>query len=123
MHLELVGFATAVASQPSLPAPGDGLGNALTIEGLLFAAFAFAFRLAEPTPRGRSPFFAQAWFGWLFVFAIGAAALSAGASWWEAYTPCTLEGFGHWVRAAGLLSGIVAPPIFAAIINWQARAQ
>jgi hypothetical protein len=122
MVSELGYSAVAVASHPIIPPAADGLIDALTIEGLLFAAYAFAVRLAEPTTEGRSPFFAQAWFGWLFVLAIAAAAISAGACWWDAYKPSTLEGINNWLRAAGLLSGIIAPPIFAAIINWQARA-
>jgi len=105
------------------PSPQESLSSALTIEGLLFAAFAFAVRFSEPSPKGRSAFFAQGWFGWLFVLAITATAVSAGASWWAAYEPTSLTGVNLWLRAGGLVLGIVGPPVFAAIINWQAKRQ
>jgi len=95
----------------------------LTIEGLIFAAFAFAVRFSEPSTKGRNAFFSQAWFGWLFVLAIAAAALSAGASWWAAYEPASLSGVNAWLRAGGVVPGIVGPPLFASVINWQARHQ
>ena len=107
----------------TFPSPGETLTNAITLEGLLLTAFAFAVRLAEPASGGRSPFFAQARFGWLFVLAITAVGVSAGAAWWEAYCPEEIDGVTEHLRAGGLAIGIVAPPIFATIINWQARAQ
>jgi hypothetical protein len=110
---------TAAASVA--PPAKDSLTTALTIEGLIFAAFAFAVRLAEPSEQGRNPFFTEAWFGLLVVLVIAAAAVSAGAAWWATYEPLHLSGVNVWLRAGGLVPGIVAPPFFAAAINWQSR--
>lgn len=99
----------------------DALSNALTAEGLIFVAFSLAFSLAQPSDRGRHPFFAQAWFGWVVVLAILGVALSAAESWWTIYGDQFPSGTQARIQAVGLALGIAVQPLFAALINWQAR--
>ena len=101
--------------------PSDALIAALTVEGLLFAAFSFAWTLAQESAKGRHPFFTQAWFGWIVVGIIAAVAAAAGAGWWGIYSPVWPHDTLTWIESVGLASGIVAQPIFAAIINLQAK--
>lgn len=101
----------------------DALVDALTLEGLIFVAFTFAFTLAGWSERGRHPFFAQGWFGWCVVFAIAAVAAAAGAAWWGIYSPSWPTEALSRLEAGGLALGIVVQPIFAAVINGQAKGK
>ena len=101
--------------------PKDVLANALVLETLIFVVFSFSFTLAQPTRGGRHPFFAQGWFGWAVVAVIAAVAASAGAAWWQLYHSPWPSSRIEWVEAGGLAVGIVAQPLFAAIVNGQAR--
>jgi hypothetical protein len=105
-----------------LVTPTETLANALTIEGLIFVAFSFAYGLAASRPGGSHPFFAQGWFAWVVTLVIAYVAASAGADWWVIY-------HDHWpkdgldtLRAFGLLVGIGVQPIFAGVISWQAKS-
>jgi hypothetical protein len=111
----------AISAATATPSSQDILSDALTMEGLIFAAFSFSYTLAQPSDGGRHPFFARAYFGWLVCLAIAAVGIAAGAAWWGAFKPQTLHGVNAWLKAGGLAVGIVAPPIFSAIINVQAR--
>lgn len=101
--------------------PNDALIAALTVEGLLFAAFSFAWTLAQPVEGGRHPFFTGAYFGWIVVAVVSAVAAAAAAAWWGIYSPDWPDDPISAIEAIGLLAGIVAQPIFAAVINAQAR--
>lgn len=116
----LLAAASHATDDVGLP-PRAALTTALTVEGLLFAAFAVSYNLAQPKDGGRHPFFAQAGFGWLIVAVIAVVAASAGTAWWATFEPDWPKGGNEIVRAGGLALGIVMQPIFAAIINWQAR--
>jgi hypothetical protein len=98
----------------------DVLANALVLESLIFVAFSFSYTLAQPSEGGRHPFFAQGWFGWLVVVAIGAVAAAAGAAWWQIYQSAWPDHVVGWIEAGGLAVGIVGQPVFATIINAQA---
>jgi hypothetical protein len=76
--------------------------------------------LAQPTQGGRHPFFAQGWFGWLVVAVIAVVAAAAGAAWWQLYHEHWPDGIVGWIEAAGLGAGIIAQPIFAAMVTTQA---
>jgi hypothetical protein len=108
---------TAIASALE---PKDVLANALVLESLIFVAFTFSYTLAQPVQGGRHPFFAQGWFGWVIVLVIAAVAAAAGAAWWQLYHPNWPDDPAEWVEAIGLALGIVAQPVFAAIVNKQA---
>lgn len=113
--------AAQVASEVGLPAR-QALTTSLTVEGLLFAAFGVSYNLATTAKDGgRHPFFSKAWFGWLIVLVLAAVAASAGSAWYATFEPDWPNTNGENIRAFGLLAGIVMQPIFAAIINWQAR--
>jgi hypothetical protein len=114
-------IATLAAKLVQSPSAQDVLVDALTIEGLLLAAYALSYGLTQPSTRGRNAFFAQAWFGWTVVLAIASVGVAAGAGWWLAFHPTTLHGTVAWLQAGGLFVGVVAPVVFAVAINWQAR--
>ena len=101
--------------------PQDSLTMALTAESLMFAAFAVAYNLAQPTDEGRHPFFAQGIFGFAITFAIAAAAVSAGASWYAIFEPDWPSGVNEWMRSVGVAIAIVLQPFFALAIAFQAR--
>jgi len=101
--------------------PAESLTTAITMEGLLFAAFAVGTKLTEVTEEGRSPFFSQAWFGWCIVGVISIVAIAAFASWWEVFGTECVKSFGHLILGAGLALGIIAQPIFAAVINVESK--
>jgi hypothetical protein len=98
----------------------DVLANALVLESLIFVAFSFSYTLAQPVQGGRHPFFAQGWFGWVIVATITAVAAAAGAAWWQLYHPNWPHQTAEWIESVGLGVGIVAQPVFAAIVNHQA---
>jgi hypothetical protein len=113
--------AAQAASEIGLP-PRQALTTSLTVEGLLFAAFSVSYNLATTAKDGgRHPFFARAWFGWLIVLVLLAVAASAASAWYATFKPDWPKSFGEQVRAFGLAAGIAAQPLFAAVINWQAR--
>lgn len=112
---------TLIATASTTFEAKDVLTNALTAEGGIFVAFSLAFALTAPSAKGRHPFFAQAWFGWLVVLAIAVVALSAAAAWWDLYAHSFPASKSGRVQAIGLLTGIAVQPIFAACINWQAK--
>jgi hypothetical protein len=97
------------------------LTTALTVEGLLFAAFSVSYALAQASDRGRHPFFAQGGFSFWIAATIAVVAVSAGAAWWATFEPDWPDGCNEKLRAGGLAIGIVSQPVFAAIIAWQAR--
>lgn len=121
LSASILAAASEATDDVGLP-PRASLTVALTVEGLLFAAFAVSYSLAHPTEGGRHPFFAQAWFGWCIVITISAVAVSAGAAWWATFEADWPTETNEVLRAGGLALGIVAQPIFAAVINWQARS-
>jgi hypothetical protein len=100
--------------------PRAALTTALTVEGLLFAALSVSYTLAQPVRGGRNRFFAQGWFGWLIVVSFGCVAASALAAWWATFRPEWPDSINEYIRAIGLLVGIVVQPIVAVVINWQA---
>lgn len=108
-------------TKTSLLSPADSLTVAITMEGLLFAAFSVGYKLTEPTEEGRSAFFTQAWFGWCIVTVIALLAVAAGASWWEVFGSGWPNNVGELLLGVGLLLGIVAQPIFAAAINVESK--
>ncbi|HEY0392783.1 MAG TPA: hypothetical protein VGC63_13855 [Solirubrobacterales bacterium] len=99
----------------------EALAVSITMEGLLFAAFAVGNKLTEKTEKGRSPFYTQGWFGWCVVFAIGLIAAGAGTAWWELFGHGWPESFSQFFLGLGLAVGIVSQPIFAATINYESR--
>jgi hypothetical protein len=101
--------------------PEQTLTAALTVGGLILVAFSMAFNLAAPAEGGRHPFFANGWFGWAVAIAITCAAASAGAAWWDLYHSPWPHGLNAWVKAGGIAVGIAVQPIFAFVINSQAR--
>lgn len=101
--------------------PSESLVAALTMEGLLFAAFSVGYNLTGATMEGRSKFYTQAWFGWCIVTVIALVALGAGASWWELFGSGWPRNFGELLLGVGLAAGIIAQPVFAGIINYQSR--
>jgi len=121
--ISLVLATTTLPSSPPGLSPSASLTTALTVEGLLFAAFSVSYQLAKPKQGGRNRFFTGAWFGWLIVAALTCVAVSAAASWWATFQPDWPDTTNEMLRAGGLAVGIVAQPIFAAIINWQARGE
>jgi hypothetical protein len=112
-----------LAAQPAGLSSTDALTTALTVEGLLLAAFGVSYSIATtPTRGGRSIFHTRAWFGWLIVATIAAVAISGAAAWWHLYGADPWPK--HWnarLQIYGLALGIVLQPVFAAIINWEAR--
>jgi hypothetical protein len=101
--------------------PAESFTAAITMEGLLFAAFSVGTKLTETTVEGRSPFFTQAQFGWCIVIVIGLVAAAAGASWWEIFGSRCPATFGDLLLETGLALGIVTQPIFAAVINVESK--
>jgi len=116
----LLSHRTAPAETSSL-SPADSLTVAITMEGLLFAAFSVGYKLTEPTEEGRSAFFTQAWFGWCIVSVIALLAAAAGVSWWEVFGSEWPANAGDLLLGGGLALGIVAQPIFAAVINIESK--
>lgn len=112
--------AAHAASQAGLQ-PQQSLTLALTAESLMFAAFSVSYNLAQPTDEGRHPFYAQGIFSYVIVFAIAAAAVSAGASWYAVFEPDWPSGFNEWTRALGVAIAIVLQPFFGLAIANQAR--
>jgi hypothetical protein len=121
------GLAFSVAVLAAAPAgagltPQQALTTSLTAESLLFAAFGVSYSLATTTiDKGRSAFFTKAWFGWLIVGVIAAIAASGVSAWHAVFDRDWPNDTGEYIRTYGLLAAIVMQPIFAAIINWEAR--
>jgi len=115
----LVGYYAA--ADPAALSPAESFTAAITMEGLLFAAFSVGTKLTETTVEGRNPFFTKARFGWCIVIVIALVAVAAGASWWEIFgskCPATVGGF---LLEIGLALGIATQPIFAAVINVESK--
>jgi hypothetical protein len=110
----------AIATPEALPS-AEALAVSITMEGLLFAAFAVGNKLTEKTEKGRSAFYTQGWFGWCIVLAIGLIAAGAGATWWELFGHNWPASPGEFFLGLGLAVGIVSQPIFAAAINHESR--
>jgi hypothetical protein len=109
------------AGKTAVLSPADSLMAAVTMEGLLFAAFSVGTKLTETTVEGRNPFYTQGWFGWSIVLVIGLVALAAGASWWEIFGSTCPANLGGFLLELGLALGIVTQPIFAAAINVESK--
>lgn len=77
----------------------DALTALLTVESLLFAAFAVAAVFLARRPEGWDLPTPTAVFGWFAAAAIDVAAIGAGASWADLYLD------GH-LRAPQVISGI-----------------
>lgn len=118
--LLLLAQTQAAAPQAGLQ-PAQSLTLALTAESLMFAAFSVSYNLAQPTDEGRHPFYAQGIFSYVIVFAIFAAAVSAGASWYAVYEPDWPSGYIEWMRAVGVAIAIALQPFFGLAIANQAR--
>jgi hypothetical protein len=103
--------------------PSEALIAALTMEGLLFAAFSVGYNLTMPTREGRSKFYAQGGFGWCIVVVIGLVAVAAGASWWELFGSGWPRNWGEFLLGVGLAAGIATQPIFAGVINHQSKKE
>jgi hypothetical protein len=99
----------------------EALAVSITMEGLLFAAFAVGNKLTEATEKGRSPFYTQGWFGWGIVAVIGLIAAGAAEAWWELFGHDWPNSFGHLLLGLGLAIGIVSQPAFAAVINYESK--
>lgn len=118
---------TFVAVRPEPPEVSEAISTAealsisITMEGLLFAAFAVGNKLTEPSGEGRSPFYTQGWFGWCIVAAIGFIAVGAGATWWEQFGHDWPPSVSRFLLGIGLAIGIVSQPIFAAAINRESK--
>jgi hypothetical protein len=108
-------------AEASSLSPAESLTVAITMEGLLFAAFSVGYKLTEETEEGRSPFFTQAWFGWCIVGVILVLAVAACASWWEIFGSDWPSNIGQLLLGLGLALGIIAQPIFAAVINVESK--
>jgi hypothetical protein len=128
--LEVIDLAAASVAQAAGAAasergitPEESLIAALTMEGLLFAAFSIGYGLSGSSRRGRSKFFTQGWFGWGVVAVITLVAAGAAVGWWETFHPGWPANFGELLLGAGLALGIVAQPLFAAAINSQAESE
>lgn len=126
--LELIDFAIVSASHGAQAAggdqglsPGESLTAAITMEGLLFASFAVADKLTEATTKGRNRFFTQGWFSWCIVAALLFVAAAGCAAWVETFGFGRPSNLGEGLVAFGLAAGIVSQPVFAAVINWQAK--
>jgi len=111
----------ATASEVPALSAADSLATAITMEGLLFAAFAVGTNLTGATKEGRSPFFTQAWFGWCIVAVIALVALAAGSIWWELFGAKCPKNLGELFLEVGLALGILMQPIFAAVINVESK--
>jgi hypothetical protein len=99
----------------------QSLTLSLTAESLMFAAFAVSYNLAQPTKQGRHPFYAQGWFAFLIAFAVAAAGVSAGASWFTIFQHHWPRGALAWMRAGGVAVAFALQPFFALAIANQAR--
>jgi uncharacterized membrane protein YbhN (UPF0104 family) len=100
----------------------DALIAAITIEGAIFVAFSLAFALTQPNiEKGRHPFFARAWFGWVVVGVMAVVAASAWADLSLLYRHTPTQGTAEWLQRWGLAIGIAAQPIIAAVINAVSR--
>ena len=113
-------IAAQSANEVGLP-PRESLTLSLTAESLLFAAFTVSFNMAQPTKKGRHPFFAQGVFSFVIVAAITAVAVAAGAAWWATFEPNWPTGINQWLRAGGVAVPIVLQPFLALAIAIQAR--
>jgi hypothetical protein len=118
----VVGGSSAAA--PGLSA-SDGMIASLTMEGLLFAAFSIGYALSGPTREGRSRFYTQGWFGWCIVAVIALVAAGAAACWWEVFGSGTgwPGDTGEALLGLGLGAGIATQPIFAGVINHEAKRE
>jgi hypothetical protein len=111
------GYLLPVAAQKLTPA--ESLTATITMEGLLFAAFAVGTKLTEPTKRGRNPIFVLGWFGYSVVGALYLIAAAAAVGWIEVFGVGAPSSPGEFLLALGLAIGIVSQPIFATVINYQ----
>jgi hypothetical protein len=128
MLLEMIRSVCALLFSQDVPTPGpsglastESLATAITMEGLLFAAFSVGYKLTEVTEEGRGVFFTQAWFGWCIVATITLVAVAASASWWEVFGSGWPANIPHFLLGIGLGLGIIAQPIFAAAINVESK--
>jgi hypothetical protein len=125
---DLIGIA-ALHTAKSVPAEAQGLTPqealiaTLTMEGLLFAAFAVGYNLTGVTREGRSRFFTEGWFGWCIVAVISLVAAAAASSWWELFGSGWPADFGELLLGLGLAFGIVTQPLFAALINHGSKQE
>lgn len=111
------GVSPPVAAQKLTPA--DSLTASITMEGLLFAAFAVGSKLTEWVDGGRHTFFALGRFGWTIVGVIYFVAAAAAVSWVEVFGVGWPASPGEFLLGLGLSIGILAQPVFATVINYQ----
>lgn len=97
--------------------PADSLTATITMEGLLFAAFAVGSKLTETVDGGRHVFFAMGWFGWTIVGVLYCLAAAAAVSWVEVFGVGWPSSPGELILSLGLAVGIVGQPAFASVIN------
>jgi hypothetical protein len=107
----------AVARQVGLESK-DALVSMLTVETLLFAAFAVAAAFMPKTRAGWDLMCSAGVFAWLVAAAIVVTAIGAAAAWADVYLRCGLST-AQYVAAAALAVGIVA---VAAMSVWVAEA-
>ena len=117
ISITILGTPLTLATQTL--APADSLTASITMEGLLFAAFAVGSKLTEEKEGGRHAFFAQGRFGLCIVVVLFVIAAAAATSWVEVFGIGWPSSFGEALLSLGLAVGIVAQPVFAAIINDQ----
>ncbi len=91
---------------------GNALTALLTIESLLFAAFAVAAVFFARRPEGWDLPTATSVFGWFTAIAIDIAAIGAGASWVDVYLHSHLR-LPEFIAAICLAWGIVAIGLLA----------
>lgn len=113
-------FHESVSGTAQVPiSVGDSLAAAITVEGLIFAAFSLSYGLTKAVEGGRHPFFSQGWFGWCIVVVIAVAAVAALGAWWDAFAVSWPSDLSSKVTALGLVVGIVAQPVIACVLAAQ----
>jgi hypothetical protein len=106
-------MAGEVAEQVSALSPSDALVVLLTVETLLFAAFAVGAALGATTEFGRPLPTSMAAFGVAVSIVVTLVAAGALAAWSDAYIHHGIHNPYQAVEAAAILVGIVAEVVFA----------
>lgn len=112
--------AAAPNQDVGLP-PRAALTTLITVESLIFAAFAITVTLALPTDAGRSAFFTQGWFGGLVIVVLTVIAAAGMHALVATLEPAPPAGWNAWARAVGVAVGICAQPLLAVPITIPER--
>jgi hypothetical protein len=109
----------AMAAPASQLGAGEALVVLLTVESLLFAAFAVGAALTATSEFGRPLPTSGKTFAYLVFGAICLVAVGGAAAWTDAYLDHGVHSVYQAIEAAAILAGIVAQVAFAA---WTAMA-